>query len=251
MTDLKTKEVTLEQGLLDSYYQMINEGIAIPADAPDIALDNYTRLQEGENRFRLISKPIYGAELWFRRDRVDEETGEVLLNDDKTPQKESTVVRYRPGAAIIIPIEYKDWQKDKPRRFLAMLVFNFTTNRVELLTASNKALFETLMGILKHNEDNLNPFKANFTITKKFDRKANINGNVIDLYSYTVRQGKESNAPENMIKALGELEFVPNMLAMYEGNDPFEREEITPHEELTADSNNGTKALEEAKKQMA
>ncbi len=247
----KTDVVVIENSLLDNFYHLVEEGIAIPADAPEIALDNYTRLKEGMNRFRLVGKPVYGAEVWFRRERVNEETGEVEMDDQGNPRKESAVVRFRPGAPIIIPGDYKDWGKDKPRRFIALLVYNFDTKRIEVLTCANKSLFESMMGIMRFNEDNMNPFAADFKIEKKHDRKANIGGQIMDIYTYTIRQSRETPVPEEVVDALSKLDFTPNLLALFEGDDPF-AQEFEAFEEVTEGSEkaNGQAALKAAKKEL-
>lgn len=247
----KTDVVVIESSLLDNFYSLVEEGIAIPADAPEIALDNYTRLKEGMNRFRLVGKPIYGAEVWFRRERVNEETGEVEVDDQGNARKESAVVRFRPGAPIIIPSEYKDWGKDKPRRFIALLVYNYDTKRIEVLTAASKSLFENMMGIMRFSEDNMNPFAADFKIEKKHDRKANISGQIVDIYTYTVRQSRETTPPEEVVTALSELDFTPNLLALFQGDDPF-AQQFEEFEELNEGSEkaNGQAALKAAKKEL-
>lgn len=220
MTDL------INTNLLDQFQDLMNEGIAIPADAPEVSLDNYTRLKEGDNRFRLISKPIYGAEVWFRKEKVNEETGEVETYDDGTVIRESKVLRFGPGESIVIPEELSDWDKDKPRKFLAALVYNYGTRKIEIMTASNKSLFENLWQILVFNADNMNPFKTILTVNKKHDRKAVIDGKPIDIFAYTVRQSRETELEKDVYTALGKMEFTPNMDALYSGDDPFDQKAL-------------------------
>lgn len=210
---------------LQHFLQLSEAGVAIEADARDVKLNNFTRLEEGENRFRLIDKPVYGAEVWFRRVAVNEETGEALTNDDGTPKMESAVKRYRAGEPIIVPAEYRGWQKDKARKFIGLLAYNYKTGGVEILTVSQSKLFDDLFDKLKYSPDNVNPFKADLKITKKFDAKKLIGGKMMDIYTYTVGTSKENEPSAEMIQSIKSLPFLPDMQALFSGSDPFEVQE--------------------------
>lgn len=221
MTDL------INNSLMDNFQNLMEEGIAIPSDAPEISLDNYTRLKEGDNRFRLVLTPVYGAEVWFRRDKINEETGEIETYDDGTTIRENKVLRFAPGENIMIPEELSSWDKGKPRKFIAALVYNYNTKKVEIMTASNKGLFDNLWMVLKKSDDNMNPFKTIITVNKKFDRKSNINGKSVDLYTYTVRQSRETDTLEpDVFKTLSTMSFKPNMNALFSGDDPFDQKAL-------------------------
>jgi hypothetical protein len=129
---------------LAHFLALAESGVAIPESAKDVKLNNFTRLEEGENRFRLVAKPVYGAEVWFRRISTNEETGEVVTNDDGSPKMESTVKRYRQGEAIVTPADLKAWQKDKARKFIGLLVYNYKSGSIEVLTISQSKLFDDL-----------------------------------------------------------------------------------------------------------
>jgi hypothetical protein len=207
---------------LQHFLQLTESGVAIAADARDVKLNNFTRLEEGENRFRLISKPVYGAEVWFRRVAVNEETGEALTNDDGSPKMESSVKRYKAGEPIIVPSEYRGWQKDKARKFIGLLAYNYKTGGVEILTVSQSKLFDDLFDKLKYSADNVNPFKSDLKVTKKFDSKKLIGGKMMDIYSYTVGQTKENDPSVEMLKSIEALPFLPDMDSLFTGGDPFE-----------------------------
>lgn len=233
-----TNGVMLSASLYEDYLHWQEEGIAIPSDAKEINLSNYTRLAEGDNRFRLVDRPIYGAEVWYRREKVDEETGEVLKRDDGEIIMETKVMRFKPGEPIISPAELRDWKRDKPRKFIGMLVYNYATGSVEILTASQKDLFESLFGILRHSADGMNPFKADFKVQKKHDGKKLIAGRMMDTYKYIVTQSRETNTADEVINALQCLPMRPNLPALYDGEDPFSEdfavfEEVTPAQQLS------------------
>jgi len=217
VTDLQVIESPLQH-----FLQLTESGVAIAADARDIKLNNFTRLEEGENRFRLIYKPVYGAEVWFRRVAVNEETGEALTNDDGSPKMESSVKRYKAGEPIIVPSEYRGWQKDKARKFIGLLAYNYKTGGVEILTVSQSKLFDDLFDKLKYSPDNVNPFKSDLKVTKKFDSKKLIGGKMMDIYSYTVGQTKENDPSVEMLKSIEALPFLPDMDSLFTGGDPFE-----------------------------
>lgn len=226
-------ELAIVANPLQHFLNLSVVGVAIEADARDVKLNNFTRLEEGENRFRLIEKPVYGAEVWFRRVAVNEETGEALTNDDGTPKMQSEVKRYRAGEPIIVPSEFRGWQKDKARKFIGLLAYNYKSGGVEILTVSQSKLFDDLFDKLKYSPDSVNPFRSDLKIVKKFDAKKLIGGKMMDIYTYTVGQTKENDPSAEMIKAVQSLPFLPDLDALFSGYDPFE---VQDAETVTAET---------------
>lgn len=222
ITKTTTNAVTIVDDPLKNFLALTESGIAIRGDAKGVKLNNYTRMEEGENRFRLIAAPVYGAEVWFRRMAVNEETGEPITNDEGTPKVESAAKRYHSNEPIITPAEFRGWQKDKPRKFLALLVYSYKSGGVEVLTISQAKLFDDLFEKLRFSADAPNPYKCDLKIVKKFDAKKVIGGKPFDIYTYTVQQTKENDPPAELIAALKALPFLPDLEALFNGGDPFE-----------------------------
>lgn len=222
---------------LAHFLALAESGIAIPETAKDVKLNNFTRLEEGENRFRLVAKPVYGAEVWFRRISTNEETGEVVTNDDGSPKMESRVKRYRQGEPIVTPPELRAWQKDKARKFIGLLVHNYKSGGIEVLNISQSKLFDDLFEKLRHSADAPNPFKSDLKINKKFDAKKVIGGKPFDIYTYTVQQTKENDAPIEVLNALKALPFSPDLDALFGGGDPFEIQDAVIIEPANTASN--------------
>jgi hypothetical protein len=223
-------ELVIIDDPLKNFLSLSDSGVAIETNAKEVKLNNFTRLEEGENRFRLVDKPVYGAEVWFRRTAINEETGEVVTGDDGAPKVESAVKRYRQGEAIVTPAEFRGWQKDKPRKFLALLVYSYKSGGVEILTVSQAKLFDDLFEKLRFSADAPNPYKSDLKIVKKFDAKKVIGGKPFDIYTYTVQQTKENEAPAEILAALRALPFLPDMDALFTGGDPFEVQNAATHE---------------------
>lgn len=215
-------DLVLVESLAEHFARLYEAGeTPIDPAAGEIALDNFARLKEGENRFRLLDKPVYGAEVWFRRVVVDEETGEALTNDDGTPRMESRVKRYRPSEPIFVPSELTSWQKDKARKFVGMLVYNYGSGNIEVLAVSNSKLFDQLWKVLRDSDGN-NPFRADLKIHKAKDGPTRkIGGRPMDVFTHQVTLTKENQPPVELLTALQRLPFRPDLSALFAGEDPF------------------------------
>lgn len=215
--------VVTPQDVLAMYLAMREQGQAIPADAPKVKLNNYTELAEGKNRFSLLAQPIYGAEVWVKQAKVNEETGELEYYEDGSVRYDRKVVRIPAGKAIMVPAVYRDWVKERPRKFMALLVFNHKSSNVEILIVTKKQLFESLESTLRFDADNLNPFKADLKIEMTKDGKQkSFNGNSYQPYNYSVTQTKELPPSEAVKTALLALPTIPNLRALFKGEDPFD-----------------------------
>jgi|SRR6267142_5275272 len=92
--------------------------------APKSSSEGYMKLQDGENRFRILSQPILGWEDW-------------------TLEKKPVRFRYnnKPSKSIIA---------DRPvRHFWAMIVWNYTEEKIQILQISQATIRKTLEKLCK------------------------------------------------------------------------------------------------------
>ncbi len=250
---IPTDMTVITGNLLEQFTQFQETGVAIPQDVKDLSISNYTRLKEGDNKFRLIAPPVYGSELWFRKDRINEETGEVEVNQEtQEPYQDRKVLRFMPGAPIITPSELKEWKRDRPRRFISLLVYNYATGGIEILSVTQNKLFEDLFNMLKFDIEANNPYKSDFIIKKTFEANKPIRGKITPIHNYSIKQlGAKEETPKEIIDALQLLPFVPDLTALFRGDDPFEFEqaedaEFEPMDENKAKAEAATQKTKEA-----
>jgi len=99
--------------------------------AKNTASGGYMKWKQGDNRFRILSKPIIGSVLWV--------TGE-----DGKP----TPLRFR----IDEPVPAEKIEKQAPKFFNTFIVFNYQTNDVEILEITQKGILTSLRKLTKDDD---------------------------------------------------------------------------------------------------
>ena len=84
----------------------------------------YMKFQEGENGFRILSSPIIGWEYWTA--------------DNKPVRLTYTQENY--DKAYPIALKNPDPKNQKVKHFWAMIVWNYATNRMEILEITQKGI---------------------------------------------------------------------------------------------------------------
>jgi hypothetical protein len=144
---------------------------------------NYMKLQKGENRIRIFSKPIIGWLDW----------------DDKKP------LRYRMNAKPDYSID-----AEKPiRHFWAMVVYNYAAKKLQVLEITQKTIQETIQS-LAADEDWGHPSEYDIKITRKGDGMQT---------EYVVTPCPKKPAPVEISETFTKANI--NLDALYEGGDPF------------------------------
>ena len=103
--------------------------------------DGYFKLQQGDNRFRIMTQPILGWEWW-----VDE-------GEKRAPK------RSRQGEAV--PAEYADSVK----HFWAMVVYNYDAKQFQILELTQKGIQRTIQSLTR-DEVWGDPTQYDIVITK-------------------------------------------------------------------------------------
>lgn len=156
----------------------------LPQDYETPVMNNYMKFQKGENRFRILSKPIVGWLDW----------------EDKKP------IRFKMDHKPDAPID-----PSKPiKHFWAMVVFNYATDSVQVLEITQKTIHKAITDLSK-DKDWGSPLE--------YDLKVMKTGEGMDTeYSVVPVPAKPIGLA---IQEAYENKPV-NLNALYEGKDPFE-----------------------------
>lgn len=156
------------------------------------ANSNYMKLEKGENRFRILSKPIIGWEDW-------------------TPEKKP--IRFMPNEKPEKPID-----PNRPvKHFWAMIVFNWFKNEIQILHITQRSI-QTSIEQLAKDKDWGNPFNYDLKITRDGDGMET---------EYTVNPVPHKPVGEEVLRAFADKPiYLP---ALFQGADPFiNHGQVTP-----------------------
>jgi len=145
---------------------------------------NYSKLQKGDNKFRIMGSPLLGWEDWTA---------------DKKP------VRYpmngKPEHSI---------NPEKPiKHFWAMPVWDYQMNKVTILEITQKSI-QNAVGALAKNADWGDPRNYDITITRAGDGMQT---------EYSVTPIPPKKLPKEITDAFGAATI--NLEALFDGGDPF------------------------------
>lgn len=163
---------------------------------------NYARLNDGVNRFRVLSDAIVGWVYWTEKDgkrqpvRVPDYPGEEP--DDAAPSKFGKTVRH----------------------FWAFTVWNYDEQRVQVLELTQGSIQKAIQALV---ED------LDWGDPKGYDLKISRSGEGIET-EYAVSPAPSSTVPTEAKKALSEAPV--RLEALFEGADPFEAPKVdsTPNQ---------------------
>lgn len=148
--------------------------------------DSYMKLQDGENKFRVLSAPIVGWKWWIEEGET-KKPYRISLNEDKPDS---------------IP-------EDKIKHFWAMPVWNYQEERVQILELTQKGLQKAI------NQLDDDPDWGSFT---EYDLVITKTGTKLDT-KYQVSP-KPSKPVDPGIKQLFD-DMKIDLTALYRGEDPF------------------------------
>jgi hypothetical protein len=143
---------------------------------------NFMKFQDGENKIRILSKPIVGWLDW----------------KDKKPYR--FTMKNKPA---------KPMEKGPIKHFWAFIVWNYQAESIQLLEITQQTI-QSAIGNLSKDEDWGAPFHYDLKITKK---GANLET------EYSVVPSPKKPIPDAIQKDA--LEKPCNLDALFEGNDPW------------------------------
>lgn len=167
-------------------------------EAPQ-SVNNYMKLQQGENRFRILSKPLLGFQGW--------KTG---------PQGERIVERW-PNTEKRVTTEYDD---GKAKHFWAMVVWNYNEEAIQVLEITQASIQKAILAIAR-DPDWGDPFGFDIKITRKGEKLET---------EYSVNPVPHSKVSEAVQEAY--MEKPVNLEALFEGEDPFDVSDVAASDDL-------------------
>lgn len=183
---------------------------------PENESSDYTRLEPGENRLRLLTDLISGQTYW---------TGDVRNGEERKP------VRKREGEKINLgEMGYGKYGPDKPKTFIAGVVWNYQTQKVEVFETDKWGIVSDIAGL----EDDMD-----WGDTKNYDIAIKVTGSGPDTRYKVDPKPVKPVAPE-IVSAFKQKHI--NLEALYDGGNPFTTNS-EPH--TSADiANDAAEALE-------
>lgn len=174
----------------------------LPNDYAPPQTGNYMRLQQGENRFRILSNAITGTEFWS----TDDQGG-------RTPN------RRRPGVAVDsreLGVD-KHGKPERAKHFWAFAVWNNVAKSVQILQITQKTIQDGIIA-LSQSEDWGDPINA-------YDILVTKTGSGLDT-EYTVMPGKPAPTDQAILDEYATAGI--NLEALYDNGDPFDGSATPP-----------------------
>lgn len=108
----------------------------LPADYDVPSGGAYMTFDEGENKFRVIARPVLGYELWSDSKPIRRPMGEDFTQEEKNSADINTYTG----------------EKGTPVHFWAMPVWNYKSKQIEVLKISQKTIQEALVEYIRDPE---------------------------------------------------------------------------------------------------
>jgi hypothetical protein len=153
------------------------------------APSNYLKFEDGQNRFRALSNPVFGFVYW---------------NSEGKPIRSATPFETTPA-----DIRVENGKQDRIKHFWALVVWNYSDARVQILEITQSSIQEQISDLVA-NKDWGDPKEYDITITKK--------GQKLDT-EYTVQPSPQKPVPVEAHKAYREIKI--DLEALFRGADPF------------------------------
>lgn len=147
--------------------------------------DGYMKLEQGENRFRILTSPIIGWEAW-------------------TPERKPV------RTPMDKPFSTLQFDPSEVKHFWAMVVFNYSSKKIQILEVTQKGIQKSLRA-LAQDEDWGTPVNS-------YDLVISRTGEGMETkYETFPKPAKKTD--EGILVAFGDMNI--NLQALYEGKDPF------------------------------
>lgn len=151
--------------------------------------DGYMKWQQGDNRFRIMGKPIVGWEWW-----IDIEDG-----------KRKPIRVHKEDQINISEVP----EPDKVKHFWAMVVWDYESKGFKILEITQKGIQKTITN-LSRDKDWGSPFDYDIVVNKTGEKMET---------EYQTTPKPKKVLDETILKAYKALQV--NLEALYDGEDPF------------------------------
>jgi hypothetical protein len=153
----------------------------------------YMKFEQGDNKFRILEKPIFGWEGW--------EAG----SDGK-----DTAKRFKYDAK---PVDLRPFRNQRLNHFWAMPVWNYKSQAVEVLQITQKSILGAIESLCR-NEDWGSPLTYNLTVNKT--------GTTKEDTKYQVSPAPHKAVAQEVVDAFAKVKAAGfDITALYDGGDPF------------------------------
>jgi hypothetical protein len=170
-----------------------------------VKVGNYMKLEDGENRFRVLTPAITGYEYWV------DENGNVRAKDAK-PQKGDKPERIRKteldSGESTIPVAAAETM----RHFWAFVVWNYKHEKIQIYEITQTTIQKAITAYVKNKKWG-SPLEYDIVITK-----TKTGPNPTDVEYTLLAEPKEE--PEEKILTTHLATYV-NLDALFDGEDPF------------------------------
>ncbi len=160
--------------------------------------DGYMKFVNGDNRFRILSKPIIGWEWWIDTD------------EGRRPQR----IRMSENPPVSAG--------DKIKHFWAFVVWNYDAGKFQILEVTQKGIQKSIKGYAK-DEDWGSPDQYDIVVTRSGDGLET---------EYEVKAKPAKLLDPEIQEKYEELSI--NLEALYDGADPFSAPEVSAYERAKA-----------------
>lgn len=162
--------------------------------------NNYMKLEEGKNRFRVLSDATVGYELWIDRKPVRKLNSSDFTSEELSKSDTNTYTGKR----------------SVPNHFWAFVVYDYKEKKIKILQLKQKTIQEALASLIDDPEWGT-PFEYDIEITKTLEEKKT-------TYSVTPKPHKAMD--EAITKEYAGMTI--NLAALFTGEDPFKVEGANP-----------------------
>lgn len=166
-----------------------------------VSVGNYMKLEEGENKLRILSSAIVGWEYW-----EDTKDGRRPIRAPKLEDLPKNIQSISEG-------------KDRPKHFWAFVVYNRGYNRIQILEVTQKQIMNGIENFVKGEWGN--PKEYDLVITRK---KTGSEARDVDYSVNTSVAGKKALEKE-IADEYAQMNI--DLQKLYSGENPFGEKEVT------------------------
>lgn len=161
----------------------------------------YMKFEDGDNEFRILASPILGWEYW---DKASGGTNKPV----RLPYTEENAKK-----ACFMASKNPDPQDQKAKHFWAMTVWNYRTEKIEILQINQRGIQESLRNLAQNKKWGSPVGRYDVVVTKS---------GVKQDTSYSVAPTPHTDTEEHILQALANTPV--DLDALYYGADPFDTE---------------------------
>lgn len=186
-----------------------NMSFAFPEDFNTEASSGYYKLEQGSNKFRIMSEPIFGQEYW--KSETDDK-GNLIPGVNGKPKRKPMRV---PLTEVVPASELEVDQWGNPGRvshFMAMVVYDWKDGFFKVFSSVSKQVNAGIKALAESPEWG-DPREYDITITRTGENRET---------KYNVMPSPKKELNDTILEAFKDKKY--NLKALFDGGNPFESE---------------------------